>query len=221
MSSSNMMIMNSIIYLLLLALTIRCQATKDEQGDDKKEKEEGGGDSMKAIALNCQAYVIEMIDEDRSLVGVNPEDTEVYEEARRNGLVPILTYTIFATPKAINLNQLLPGNLTALSQTLLSNMGNMEDSGTNGPTFTFIGGVIAKTMDKDSSGQKDENNNEKENGKENGKEEEKAPGGGEGGSKKSNKKGSKLVQNMPSLREGLAVNDKDEASETFLMPREE
>lgn len=216
-NTNNMIIAHTLLHFFILVSIIRCRE-KEEPEEDKKEQN-GSGENMDKNAT-CQTYSIEMVEEDKSLVGINPEDTEVFQEAKRNGLVPVMSYTMFGTPKAINLNQLLPSNLNALSQTLIANMGNSSgDSNGSSPQFTFLGGVVAKTMDKNGSEGDNKYDKEKDKDKDKGRNKDKEEGGqGMSGSGKG-QGGAKLIQQMPSLREGLA--DREEASETLLMPKDE
>ncbi|ELQ76340.1 hypothetical protein THOM_0652 [Trachipleistophora hominis] len=215
-----MFIAHALLHFFILVSLIRCRERQKQEEDVKDQS--GSVDNLDKNAT-CQTYSIEMVEEDKNLTGINPEDTEVFQEAKRNGLVPLMSYTMFGTPKAINLNQLLPSNLNALSQTLITNMGNANnDSSSSSPSFTFLGGVIAKTMDKGGSDDdKDKDDKDKDDKDKDDKDKKNEPSKEEGGKGKSGKGqgGAKLIQGMPSLREGLA--DRDEASEALLMPKEE
>merc|ERR1712098_20951 len=106
----------SIILLTKNFVLAKDDDTKPARPNPSKEEEDN--------ANACKTYNIKIAEEYKSLKGTKPSDTEVFKEAKANGLVPIQVVTTFASPSAVNLGGKLPDSLKKVFLVIQENNKN-------------------------------------------------------------------------------------------------
>lgn len=221
-----------LLVFTLVSLIFTEKATDNKGSNSTTAKDEN---PKKEDQNACRTYKIELVEDDKNLSGILPKDTEIFQEAKANGLVPISTTTIFASPSAVGLTGRLPDSLLKTLKTVETNIGSTGGGGEDGHKFTFLGGVVADIMsDKKDDKKKDNETTEETETPEKPAGDAGAPAGGQpsttaaetklkSSSNASKMKANKLLSrkqaSLPNLRE--AASDRDEPSESLLLPREE
>merc|ERR1712228_898113 len=214
------MLFQSLSQLFITILNVRTESADDK--DNSKPNPSKEGESDKNL---CKVYSIELSDDYRPLKGIQAKQTDVFKEAQANGLVPIEIRTIFASPASAGVLHRLPDSLNKVLIVL-----DQQDSKATGyedcQTYTFLGGTVADLMSNDKDKDKDDKDKDKENTTKPGK-----PGpSGDSSSpppKPNQLKANKLIPRMgaENLRLPPAnlkdMQDRDEASESLLMPKDE
>lgn len=209
--------------ILLTGNLVRAEAQSDTKPATKpnptKEEEDNG--------TSCKTYNIKIADEYKSLKGTKAADSEVFKEAKANGLVPIQVVTTFASPNAVNLGGKLPDSLKKVFLVVQENNKNniqYED----GQTYSFVGGEIVDALEKGDGENKDDKDKEDKDA-EGGKGEEPAASGAKEtkGADKTNASAVKLraskLMAKPQAQQAraLSLREPDEVSDNLMMPKDE
>lgn len=214
-----------IFFIGNLVRTAETLETRPAKPNPAKEEEEG--------ASPCKIYNIRIADEYKPLKGQKPYDTEVYKEAKANGLVPIQVVTIFASPNAVDLGRKLPDSMKKVF--LVVQEGNKNNVAyEEGQTYSFVGGDIVDALEKSENGDKDKDKEKEEKPEKEDKEAENAKGeepAADAGAKESKgtpkasasqmKLRSPKLMAKPSQARTLSLREPEEVSDNLMMPKDE
>merc|ERR1711915_99548 len=222
------MLFQSLSQLFITILNVRTESADDK--DNSKPNPSKEGESDKNL---CKVYSIELSDDYRPLKGIQAKQTDVFKEAQANGLVPIEIRTIFASPASAGVLHRLPDSLNKVL-IVLDQQDSKATGYEDGQTYTFLGGTVADLMsndkDKDDKDKDDKDKDDKDKDKENTTKPGKPGPSGDSSSpppKPNQLKANKLIPRMgaENLRLPPAnlkdMQDRDEASESLLMPKDE
>merc|ERR1711915_540409 len=219
------MLFQSLSQLFITILNVRTESADDK--DTSKPNPSKDGESDKNL---CKVYSIELSEENKNLKGIQAKQTDVFKEAQANGLVPIEIRTIFASPASAGVLHRLPDSLNKVL-IVLDQQDSKATGYADGQTYTFLGGTVADLMSNDKDKDKDDKDkDDKDKDKENTTKPGKPGPSGDSSSpppKPNQLKANKLIPRMgaENLRLPPAnlkdMQDRDEASESLLMPKDE
>merc|ERR1711915_1116980 len=150
------MLFESLSKILFVLVTIR----SDAGADTKRTPEQNPSKDDPNDKSPCKTYKVELAEEFKTLKGTKPGDTEVFNESKTHGLVPVMIKTTFASPAAVNSDKRLPDSLTKVLTVL--DQQNMSATGfEEQQNYPFLSGEVADLMSK---GDKDDKSADKDTG---------------------------------------------------------
>lgn len=157
-----------------------------------------GPASNPELHARCPEYKITLTDDDKESIGADPSSTKVAEEAKKRGLRPVASYTIFGSGEEGAPDD-VPESLNALIGSIFNGAAKGYPDTSGGEQLTFLKGVLADVASKNENGDKDKKKKEED---EEGAEDEE-----ENGEPKNSKQGEK-----PKNGNGAESNKKPEKS---------
>merc|ERR1711915_688663 len=157
------MLFESLSKILFVLVTIR----SDAGADTKRTPEQNPSKDDPNDKSPCKTYKVELAEEFKTLKGTKPGDTEVFNESKAHGLVPVMIKTTFASPAAVNSDKRLPDSLTKVLTVL--DQQNMSATGfEEQQNYPFLSGEVADLMSEgdkdDKKGDKDDKSADKDTG---------------------------------------------------------
>ncbi|KRH92021.1 hypothetical protein M153_14069000139 [Pseudoloma neurophilia] len=187
------------------------------QSDDSKPVKPNPSKEDEDNSNTCKTYDIKIADEYKSLKGIKAADTEVFKEAKANGLVPIQVITTFASPSAVNLGGKLPDSLKKVFLVIQENNKN-NVAFEEGQTYSFVGGEIVDALDKESGDKEKENDKNKEQPN---KDKSSAAVEPETQTQAPKLKASPKLVSRPQSKPAINLRDQEEASDSLGMQKDE
>ncbi|EPR78245.1 hypothetical protein SLOPH_495 [Spraguea lophii 42_110] len=148
-----------MIYLLNIMFIFSKQADKKTNNKGIVAFSDQCGNGLKLFGASCSTPEIVLSDEDRKSIEVNPSTTEIAAEATGSGLVPVLLFTLFASPEtaAYFEQSTVPPNVGQIVKKMFNTMiaRGFSNQDLNEKEYTFMKGNISKVAEQIIQNKKD------------------------------------------------------------------